>query len=81
MERNFDGKTELTKMGGKLLSFNETQHYKWLLPVYFKQKDYSDVSTEVNFLEVTTTSIPKVLTIDHTELDFGEIAVGTRAVR
>jgi hypothetical protein len=38
-------------MGGTLYDFGEsTQHYQWLLPVYFKQKDYSDVSAEVNFL-------------------------------
>jgi hypothetical protein len=57
MERNFDGELELTKLGGKLYTFGETQHYQWLLPIYFKQKDYSDVSAEVNFLEITTTSI------------------------
>lgn len=71
----------MSKMGGKLFTFGDTQHYQWLLPVYFKQKDYSDVSTEVNFLEITTTSIVQVLTIDHSQLDFGEIAVGTRAIR
>ena len=52
-----------------------------MLPLYFKQKDYSDVSAEVNFIEITTTSISQVLSIDKTEIDFGEIAVGTRAVR
>jgi hypothetical protein len=68
-------------MGGKLFTFGDTQHYQWLLPIYFKQKDYSDVSAEVNFLEVTTTSIAEVLSIDCREVDFGEIAVGSRAVR
>lgn len=68
-------------MGGKLFTFGTTQHYRWLLPIYFKQKDYSDVSAEVNFLEVTTTSIAEVLSIDCREVDFGEIAVGSRAVR
>jgi hypothetical protein len=68
-------------MGGRLFTFDDTQHYQWLLPVYFKQKDYSDVSAEVNFIEVTTTSIAQVLSIDSREVDFGEIAVGSRAVR
>lgn len=68
-------------MGGRLFTFGETQHYQWLLPVYFKQKDYSDVSAEVNFLEITTTSIAQVVCIDCREVDFGEIAVGSRAVR
>ena len=58
----------MSKMGGKLFTFGDTQHYQWLLPVYFKQKDYSDVSTEVNFLEITTTSIVQVLTIDHSHM-------------
>ena len=51
-------------MGGKFFNFGETQHYQWLMPVYFKQKDYSDVSAEVNFIELTTTSIVQVLKID-----------------
>lgn len=58
-------------MGGKLFNFEGAQHYQWLFPVYFKQKDYSDVSAEVNFLEVTTTSIIQVLSIDQPEIDFG----------
>ena len=62
-------------------SFDGVQHYQWLLPVYFKQKDYSDISAEVNFLEVTTTTINKVLEISQVEVDFGEIAVGSRGVR
>jgi len=51
-------------MGGKIFRFPDIEHYEWLLPIYFKQKDYSDVSAEVNFLEVTTTSISQILTID-----------------
>lgn len=58
-------------MGGKLFNFDDAQHYQWLLPIYFKQKDYSDVSAEVNFLEVTTTSISQVLSIDKPDIDFG----------
>jgi hypothetical protein len=51
-------------MGGKFFEFDKLQHYEWLLPIYFKQKDYSDVSAEINYLEITTTSIEKVLIID-----------------
>lgn len=64
MEKNFNSEAQLTKLGGKFYDFGDTQHYQWLMPVYFKQKDYSDVSVEVNYLEVTTTSIAKVLIID-----------------
>lgn len=41
---------QLTALGGKLLDFGSTQHYKWLLPIYFKQKDYPDASVQVNFI-------------------------------
>ncbi len=41
---------QLTALGGKLLDFDSTQHYKWLLPIYFKQKDYPDASVQVNFI-------------------------------
>lgn len=81
MERNFNAEAQLIKMGGKVFSFNDAQHYQWLLPIYFKQKDYSDVSAEVNFIEITTTSISQILSIDKPEIQFGQIAVGTRAVR
>lgn len=47
---------ELAKIGGTFIRFGSTQHYKWVLPVYFKKKDYPDASAEVNFLEITTTS-------------------------
>ena len=72
---------ELGKLGGNLIQFDGTQHYKWLLPVYFKNKDYPDGSSEVNFLEVTTTSSKKVLIADQSVIDFGEIAVGARQIR
>lgn len=68
-------------MGGKLFDFDETQHYRWIIPIYFKQKEYPDASAEVNFIEVTTTAVAKTLVIDKEEIDFGEIAVGSRAVR
>lgn len=32
------------------MEFEGTQHYKWILPVYFKAKDYPDGSSEINFL-------------------------------
>ena len=81
MQKNFNAEQELIKIGGKVFNFDKTQHYQWLLPIYFKQKDYSDVSAEINYLEVTTTTIQEILVIDLKEVDFGEIAVGSRSVR
>ena len=43
-------------MGGKFYDFGDSQHYKWLLPIYFKQKDYPDASVEISFIEISTTS-------------------------
>jgi hypothetical protein len=50
LERNFDMEKELNKIGGKFIDFGSAQHYRWVLPVYFKKKDYPDASAEVNFL-------------------------------
>ena len=36
---------QLSKIGGTLIEFEGTQYYKWLLPVYFKIKDYPDGSS------------------------------------
>lgn len=72
---------ELNKIGGKFIDFGSAQHYRWVLPVYFKKKDYPDASAEVNFLEITTTSTEKVLVSQNSEIDFGEIPVGTRKIK
>lgn len=57
---------ELDKIGGTFIDFGTAQHYKWVLPVYFKKKDYPDASAQVNFLEITTTSTNKVLFSEQT---------------
>lgn len=41
---------ELAKLGGTFIEFGSAQHYKWVLPIYFKKKDYPDASAEVNFI-------------------------------
>lgn len=74
---------ELAKIGGKLQEFNVgqpsfSQHYTWLIPCYFKQVDTLDNFKSVNYIEVTTVSVEKSLTLNETEVDFGEVAVGIR---
>lgn len=64
MEKNFNGEQELGKLGGTFIDLGMAQHYKWVLPIYFKKKDYPDASAEVNFIEITTTSTEKVLEAD-----------------
>jgi hypothetical protein len=61
---------ELSKIGGTFIDFGTAQHYKWVLPIYFKKKDYPDASAEVNFLEITTTSTEKILVAEYSEIDF-----------
>lgn len=63
LERDFDRDGELVRMGGKVTNFdisdnsNRTQHYDWLLPVYFKQQDVQTPEIKTLFLEVRTTTV------------------------
>jgi hypothetical protein len=48
IERNFDKHGELAKMGGTVYDFEindevrRSQHYEWLLPVYYRQTEKLD---------------------------------------
>ena len=56
--------------------FARTQHYNWLLPVYFRNMDTShDDVVKTLFLEVRTTTVPKTLVPNTDVLEFGEIPV------
>lgn len=69
-------------MGGRLIDFDQeqesarTQHYEWLLPVYFRCTDpgANDI-VKTLFLEVRTTTVPKTLVPNTDVLEFGEIPV------
>lgn len=54
-----------------------TQHYNWLLPVYFRSMDPGSAEEAVKtlFLEVRTTTVPKTLVPNTDVLEFGEIPV------
>lgn len=69
-------------MGGRLVDFEKdfesrrTQHYDWLIPVYFRVAD-TGASEQVKtlYLEVRTTTVPKTLVPNTNVLEFGEIPV------
>ena len=69
-------------MGGRLVDFEKdfesrrTQHYDWLIPVYFRVAD-TGASEQVKtlYLEVRTTTVPKTLVPKTNVLEFGEIPV------
>lgn len=64
------------RLGGKYTKLPEGEHYEWLLPIYFKQKDLPDAAAEVIYLEVSTVSVEKTLLLDHNTIDFGNVPVG-----
>jgi hypothetical protein len=81
----FDEKSELAKLGGVFHEFKpgqqkHSQHYKWLIPCYFKPMKEPETSRSALFLEINTVSISKMLIADRDIIDFGEIAVGFRKV-
>ena len=85
LEKNFDMKEGLLKLGGKFYEFNEgqncySQQYVWLVPCYFKFAGSNDVSKSVVHFEVSTVSVEKSLVASNSLIDFGEIAVGVRKV-
>lgn len=56
IERLFDRHGELAKLGGKVYDFDvddearRSQHYEWLLPVYYKQMEKLDAEVNVTYL-------------------------------
>lgn len=69
-------------MGGRITDFEadnpsaRTQHYDWLLPVYFRSQEPGAGDTiKALYLEVRTTTVPKTLVPNTDVLEFGEIPV------
>jgi len=88
LERNFDVKGELRKLGGKIYEFGDeeskhfSQHYEWIVPFYFSIKTGDNVGEpNVCYLEVSTVTVKKRLEANRDFIDFGEMAVGFRKVR
>lgn len=82
LERAFDRTSVLESMGGSVNNFDQelvsarTQHYDWLLPVYFRPMEaQAGDLVKTLFLEVRTTTVPKTLVPNTDVLEFGEIPV------
>ena len=82
LEDAFDREAVLKSMGGRLTDFeaenssSRTQHYDWLLPVYFRSTEPGAGDTiKTLYLEVRTTTVPKTLVPNTDVLEFGEIPV------
>lgn len=55
-----------------------SQHYEWLLPIYYKQSDKNDAEVNVMYLEARTTTVKRTLLPNTDTLEFGEVPVAFR---
>ena len=61
--------------------FRRTQHFEWLVPVYFRASDNTETDSKSLFLQVRTTTVKRTL-IPNTEImDFGEVPVAFRKTK
>jgi len=89
LEDGFDRNAELKSMGGRVYDFDKedkssrTQHYEWLLPVFYKSigegSDHKKMKTF--YIEARTTTVPKTLVANFETLDFGEVPVAMRVTK
>lgn len=87
LERNFDKHGELQTMGGKVMDFDRddenkrSQHYEWLIPVYYRVNDRPEAEINCFYLEARTTTVKRTLIPNVSELEFGEIPVAFKQVQ
>jgi hypothetical protein len=68
-------------MGGKVTDFEiddenrRTQHYNWLVPIYYKLHDREEAEVNCFFIEARTTTVKRSLIPNVNSLEFGEIPV------
>lgn len=78
-----DKGVSLSGLGGSCEDFNITdsdyhsQHYSWLLPVYFRPV-LSDDNPKCTYMEIRTVTVSRTLEADPAVANFGEIAVSCR---
>lgn len=81
LEKQFDKTGELTRMGGKVCDFDanddnrRTQHYDWIIPVFYKTPEGITGDVHQTFLQVRTTTVKRSLVPNLSVLEFGEIPV------
>jgi hypothetical protein len=62
------------------LEVKKSQHYEWLVPIYYKNSDKEGEEVKVVFLETRTCTVFRSLVPNVENLDFGEIPVANRKV-
>lgn len=62
------------------LDTKRSQHYEWLIPVYYKNPDKEDTDVKVLYLEARTTTVKRTLVPNVESLEYGEIPVAFRKV-
>ena len=77
-------------MGGRVYDFDidnahqRTQHYEWLLPVYYRNADdpgMDQKKLKCIYLEARTTTVTRSLVANVETLDFGEVPVALRVTK
>ncbi len=90
LESAFDKTSELKSMGGRVYDFDmdnahqRTQHYEWLLPVYYRNADdpgMDQKKLKCIYLEARTTTVTRSLVANVETLDFGEVPVALRVTK
>jgi len=81
IESRFDKHAELKYLGGVVTDFDvddehkRTQHYDWLMPIYYRNPDREDAELNCLYLEARTTTVKRTLIPNVDEMEFGEIPV------
>lgn len=84
IERQFDKHGELKKLGGRVFDFfvddeiKRSQHYDWLIPVYYKNPEREDTEVKVIYVEARTVTVKRTLVPNVEQIEFGEIPVAFR---
>lgn len=74
----------MSHLGGRVFDFDKeddvkrTQHYEWLIPIYYKLTEKSDAEVNVMYLEARTTTVKRTLLPNTDCLEFGEVPVAFR---
>mmetsp|Transcript_1541 Transcript_1541/g.2718 ORF Transcript_1541/g.2718 Transcript_1541/m.2718 type:complete len:459 (-) Transcript_1541:18-1394(-) len=87
MERKFDKEGELRRLGGTVDDFQvddpdyRSQHYSWLIPVFYRQAEKIDANIGCFYIEARTTTVKRTLTPNQEVLEFGEIPVAFKQTK
>ena len=68
-------------MGGVVYDFDQfdenkrSQHYEWLVPIFYRAEDGNQGDLKCTYLQVRTTSVKRTLVPNVSTLEFGEIPI------